>query len=169
MLDVCNVLIKTIIFMKSIIKPFSRNVTTQDIPSQTSTLDKLLNLKYTPYTKMIHHTDEDKYYLVVGFLSGRGSEIFSTSNSIKNNKLYIDIEVYTGNADESEYTLSQIIFNTKEDLKNVSDVIRNGINIDYVVTISHGNKTNKENNLIYQGSNPGGGTTNPQDPYPPAK
>ncbi len=166
--------------MKTIVKPHSRNTSTQDISTRVTLnpLDKLLNLKYTPYTKMIRHEEKTpwEYYLVVCFLSGKGSEIFNTSNEVKNGKLYINIEVYTGNANEADYTLSQVIFNTDDiiireqpEIRNLSNIIEDGIDIDYVVTVFYGKKSNNENSLIFDGENLAGGTTNPQDPYPPAK
>jgi hypothetical protein len=157
--------------MKSTNQPYSRSASTDDIYGQVTLnpLDELLNLKYTPYTKIIHHKDKtvDEYYIVVCFLSGKGSEIRETSNTILDGKLCINIEVFTGNADESSCHLSQVIFNT-DDIKEISNIIRNNITVNYVVTISYGHKIDKSNKLMRAGSNSGGGVTDPADPYPPA-
>lgn len=154
----------------------SRQIELQSLASRTINdpiLDKLLNLKYTPYIKIIRNYQEnekgkvivDKYYFVISFLSDKGCDIKEPKSSIINGKLLFDIIVET--PEPTEDTFSQVIIDADQ-FPDIIKSIRKNLSLDYIVKISFGKK-NEENKFLFGGSNSGGGTTEPYDIFPPGK
>jgi hypothetical protein len=148
-----------------------RTFTTSGISQSQHDNSEILNLTYTPYVKFFKDVKNDKYYFAVMFLSKEGVILVGTNEEIsKKGKIIITITLDTTNCDDTKKdTISQLTFDTAKVL-GIEEAIKKGINFNYEVNILHGNKSNDKGKLIIEDKgNPVGGTTNPADPYPPAK
>ena len=138
--------------------------------SSGNPLDEILNLAYTPYVKFVHHIIDngakDKFYFVVLFLAKEKAKVNSTGIELKDGKIKINIDVTPKG--KGKDSISQLVFNADE-VPEIRNTLEKKISIDYEVNITFSEYLNDKNETIIAGSNPTGGTTEPADPYPPAK
>jgi hypothetical protein len=158
-------------------KYHSREISVQKLssrPSRNKPLDALLDLKYTPYVRFIHHLEKepdgsikvDNHYFVVNYLSNKNSKIINTFNTFNSGKLYINIKIDTSNSDEHTDIFSQIMFGSDEFDINIRNDVRNNKSISYIVNIIYSDKIDSGNNLVDAGTNSSGGTTDPFEEVP---
>ena len=138
--------------------------------SSGNPLDEIFNLAYTPYVKFVHHVIgnalKDKFYFVVLFLAKEKAKVNSTGIELKDGKIKINIDVTPKG--KGKDSISQLVFNADE-VPEIRNTLEKKISIDYEVNITFSEYLNDKKETIIAGSNSAGGTTEPADPYPPAK
>jgi hypothetical protein len=157
-------------------KPTYRNTEINQLRN-VDTTDEVFNLTYTPYIKFVHHylkaeePEKDpkinEFYFLILFLSKKGTLITNTTTKKNGNLIEIDIEVNSGNSNDDIITQLTINADDIGDIGETKKELLKGKNFNYIVTVKHGVTLDKKFNL--GGSNSAGGTTDPHDPYPPAK
>jgi hypothetical protein len=138
-----------------------------------SPMNEILDLKYTPYVKFVRRDkptddgtidiEESNFYFVISFLSDENYQFLGVKEGYRNDKIVFDVSINTENVTKSSLSFSQIIVDADSISLDISRLIRKQVNVDYYVEIFDENPS-----ILNGGPNPGGGSTNPQDPYPPA-
>lgn len=158
--------------MKSIKETYKRNIEIQKLSSRPVgpkiTLDKVLDLKYTPYIKFVYHTDEKKYFFIVSFLSDKGSKITDITSTVINSKLHFNIIVDTSSIIKSVDIFSQVMIDLDDEGIDINfrNDIKNKKNINYLINIKYDNTFASISKLPLGGSNSTGGTTDPFEEVP---